>query len=304
MARQIVFTPKAAKPPATYSQAVKAAGLVFVSGTAPSDPVTGQITGETIQEQTRQCLANIAAILEEAGSSLDKIVSATVVLADEDDFAGMNEEWLQVVSVESAGSSGCETSREDSRAEDFDCGDRGSLTSSARRSEHLCSGPKRRHRPLECPIVASKKPRRAPKFGVRHHSLRDRPGEHRATTSLPAPGRCHAGRSLDGFARGLCEAAAGAGETHRRDSSAAGRAIAIGCRRDRADPRRDRSHHRRLRLHAPVPRGRPAHRNRTPRSQDDRAQLRARRQRLVAVVGIERARGAPGAGDGRETRSA
>jgi 2-iminobutanoate/2-iminopropanoate deaminase len=95
MARQIVFTPKAAKPPATYSQAVKAAGLVFVSGTAPHDPATGQISGTTIQEQTRQCLTNIAAILEEAGSSLDKIVSVTVVLADEDDFPGMNEEWLR-----------------------------------------------------------------------------------------------------------------------------------------------------------------------------------------------------------------
>ena len=95
MPRQIVFTPKAAKPPATYSQAVKAAGLVFISGTAPNDPITGQITGETIQEQTRQCLTNIAAILDAAGSSLDKIVSVTIVLADEDDFAGMNEEWLQ-----------------------------------------------------------------------------------------------------------------------------------------------------------------------------------------------------------------
>ena len=95
MARQIVFTAKAAKPPATYSQAVKAAGLVFVSGTAPADPATGAITGATIQEQTRQCLANIEAILEEAGSSLDKVVSVTVVLADEDDFAGMNEEWLK-----------------------------------------------------------------------------------------------------------------------------------------------------------------------------------------------------------------
>jgi 2-iminobutanoate/2-iminopropanoate deaminase len=93
--RQIVFTAKAAKPPPTYSQAVKAAGLVFVSGTAPTDPVTGAINGATIQEQTRQCLVNIQAILEEAGSSLDKIVSATVVLADEDDFAGMNEEWLK-----------------------------------------------------------------------------------------------------------------------------------------------------------------------------------------------------------------
>lgn len=95
MARQIVFTPKAAKPPATYSQAVKAAGLVFVSGTAPTDPATGAITGTTIQEQTRQCLINIQAILDEAGSSLEKIVSATVILADEEDFSGMNEEWLR-----------------------------------------------------------------------------------------------------------------------------------------------------------------------------------------------------------------
>jgi 2-iminobutanoate/2-iminopropanoate deaminase len=95
MGRQIVFTSQAALPPATYSQAVKAAGLIFVSGTAPHDPATGGIKGKTIQEQTRQCLVNVAAILEAAGSSLDKIVSATVVLADEDDFQGMNEEWLK-----------------------------------------------------------------------------------------------------------------------------------------------------------------------------------------------------------------
>jgi 2-iminobutanoate/2-iminopropanoate deaminase len=95
MSRQIVFTSKAAKPPATYSQAVKAGGLIFVSGTGPNDPVSGAIQGTTIQEQTRQCLHNIAAILEAAGSSLDQIVSATVVLAEEEDFAGMNEEWLR-----------------------------------------------------------------------------------------------------------------------------------------------------------------------------------------------------------------
>jgi 2-iminobutanoate/2-iminopropanoate deaminase len=95
MARQVVFTPKAAKPPPTYSQAVKAAGLVFVSGTAPTDPETGALKGTTIQEQTRQCLTNIQAILEEAGSSMDKIVSVTVVMAEEDDFSGMNEEWVK-----------------------------------------------------------------------------------------------------------------------------------------------------------------------------------------------------------------
>ena len=95
MARQVVFTPNAAKPAATYSQAVKAAGLVFVSGTAPHDPATGAIVGATIQEQVRQSLTNISAILEAAGTSLDRVVSATIVLADEDDWAGMNEEWLR-----------------------------------------------------------------------------------------------------------------------------------------------------------------------------------------------------------------
>jgi 2-iminobutanoate/2-iminopropanoate deaminase len=95
MTRQIVFSPKAPRPPPTYSQAVKAAGLVFVSGTGPHDPGTGAISGATIQEQTAQCLTNIQAVLEEAGSSLDKVVSATVILADEDDFAGMNTEWLK-----------------------------------------------------------------------------------------------------------------------------------------------------------------------------------------------------------------
>ncbi len=95
MSRQIIFTDRAAKPPATYSQAVRAAGLIFVSGTAPHDPRTGALVGVSIQEQTRQCLTNIAAILESAGSSLDKVVSATVVLADEQDFAGLNEEWLR-----------------------------------------------------------------------------------------------------------------------------------------------------------------------------------------------------------------
>jgi 2-iminobutanoate/2-iminopropanoate deaminase len=95
MSRQIIYTRKAAKPPATYSQAVRAAGLIFVSGTAPHDPNTGALVGTTVQEQTRQCLTNIAAILEAAGSSLDKIASVTIVLADEQDFPGMNEEWLR-----------------------------------------------------------------------------------------------------------------------------------------------------------------------------------------------------------------
>jgi 2-iminobutanoate/2-iminopropanoate deaminase len=95
MSRQIVRTTEAPPSPPTYSQAVKAAGLVFVSGTGPVDPSTGKIRGDTIQEQTRQCLTNISAILKAAGSSLDKVASATVILLEEEDFAGMNEEWLK-----------------------------------------------------------------------------------------------------------------------------------------------------------------------------------------------------------------
>lgn len=95
MARDIIRTSNAPPPPLTYSQAVRAAGLVFVSGTGPQDPATGKIAGETIQEQTRQCLQNVSAILEAAGTSLERAVSFTVILLEEADFAGMNEEWLK-----------------------------------------------------------------------------------------------------------------------------------------------------------------------------------------------------------------
>lgn len=94
MPRDIVFTHNAPASP-VYSQAVKAGGLIFVSGTAPADPATGKMIDGTVQQQVAQCLRNISAILEAAGSSLDKAVSATVILADENDFAGVNEEWLR-----------------------------------------------------------------------------------------------------------------------------------------------------------------------------------------------------------------
>jgi 2-iminobutanoate/2-iminopropanoate deaminase len=94
MTREIIRTDQAPKS-AFYSQAVRAGGLIFVSGQGPFDPATGAVLGDTIQEQTRQCLQNVQAILEAAGSSLDKVVSATFILGDEADFAGMNEEWLK-----------------------------------------------------------------------------------------------------------------------------------------------------------------------------------------------------------------
>jgi 2-iminobutanoate/2-iminopropanoate deaminase len=78
-----------------FSQAVVAAGLVFVSGQGPFDPETGAIVGDTIQEQTRQAMRNVEAILEAAGSSTDRIVSVLFLLAHPEDFGGLNEEFAR-----------------------------------------------------------------------------------------------------------------------------------------------------------------------------------------------------------------
>ena len=93
MPKEIIHTDQAPKSLAGYRKAVKANGFVFVAGQGPFDSTTGNLVGETIQEQTRQCFKNIEAILNAANSSLDKVVSATFILDEESDFAGMNEEW-------------------------------------------------------------------------------------------------------------------------------------------------------------------------------------------------------------------
>jgi 2-iminobutanoate/2-iminopropanoate deaminase len=92
MSREPIRTDQAPSNP-HYTQAIRSAGLIFVSGQGPFDPATGAVLGATIQEQVRQCLSNIQAILEAAGSSIDKIVSSTFILGDPRDFAGLNEEW-------------------------------------------------------------------------------------------------------------------------------------------------------------------------------------------------------------------
>ena len=92
MTKQIIHSDQAPQSFAGYSQAVKANGFVFVSGQGPFD-AANNLVGESIQEQTRQCLKNVETILKAAGSSLDDVVSATFILAEEGDFAGMNEEW-------------------------------------------------------------------------------------------------------------------------------------------------------------------------------------------------------------------
>jgi 2-iminobutanoate/2-iminopropanoate deaminase len=82
---------------APYSQAIAAAGLVFVSGQLSLRPGGHEVVGESIEEQTEQVFANLRAILEEAGSGLDRLVKTTVYLQRLDDFQAMNEVYAKHV---------------------------------------------------------------------------------------------------------------------------------------------------------------------------------------------------------------
>ena len=91
--KSAVRTDKAPAPfqGAPYSQGIKVGDLVFVSGQLALKPGESQLAGTTIQEQTEQVFANLKAILEAAGSGLDKLVKTTVFLQNLGDFAAMNE---------------------------------------------------------------------------------------------------------------------------------------------------------------------------------------------------------------------
>jgi 2-iminobutanoate/2-iminopropanoate deaminase len=82
---------------APYSQAIQSGGFVFVSGQLALRPDHAEIVGDSIQEQTEQVFANLRAILEAAGSGLDRLVKTTVYLTDLGDFAGMNEVYARHV---------------------------------------------------------------------------------------------------------------------------------------------------------------------------------------------------------------
>jgi len=86
-----IQTDRAPQAIGPYSQAIKANGLVFASGQIPLDPVTMQIVEGDIRTQTDRVLNNVKAVLEAAGSSIDRVVKTTVFLADMNDFAAMNE---------------------------------------------------------------------------------------------------------------------------------------------------------------------------------------------------------------------
>lgn len=88
-----VRTDSAPKAIGPYSQAIRANGLVFASGQIPLDPATGQIVAGDITLQTERVLNNLRAVLEAAGTSLDRVVKTTVFLADLGDFGAMNEAY-------------------------------------------------------------------------------------------------------------------------------------------------------------------------------------------------------------------
>ena len=93
--RKTVSTDRAPAAIGPYSQANIFGDLVFTSGQVPLDPATGEIVGDTIEAQTRQVFANIAAILEAAGSSLDKVLKTTVFIRDMNDFGVLNQIYAE-----------------------------------------------------------------------------------------------------------------------------------------------------------------------------------------------------------------
>lgn len=89
--KKIIATENAPKAIGPYSQAVEAGGFIFASGQIPLVPQTGEIIAGGIEAQAEQVLKNLCAVLEAAGSSLDKVVKTTVYLTDIGDFAKLNE---------------------------------------------------------------------------------------------------------------------------------------------------------------------------------------------------------------------
>jgi 2-iminobutanoate/2-iminopropanoate deaminase len=93
---ETVATPEAPKALGPYSQAIKAGGFTFCSGQIPINPATGAVEETTIEGQTRQVIANLAKVLEAAGSSLSNVVKTTVFIKDMNDFAALNAVYAEM----------------------------------------------------------------------------------------------------------------------------------------------------------------------------------------------------------------
>jgi 2-iminobutanoate/2-iminopropanoate deaminase len=95
MKPEVIVSEKAPKAVGAYAQAVKAQGFVFLSGQIPLDPSTGELVQGDVGTQTRRVLDNLKAVLESAGTSLSKVVKATIYLIDMNDFAVVNQTYAE-----------------------------------------------------------------------------------------------------------------------------------------------------------------------------------------------------------------
>ncbi len=93
--KEIINTSAAPAAIGPYSQAVKAGGLLFVSGQIPLDPESGEFAAGGIEGQTHRCIKNLAAVLAAAGAGLEDVVKTTVFLSDMGNFAAMNGVYAQ-----------------------------------------------------------------------------------------------------------------------------------------------------------------------------------------------------------------
>lgn len=93
--KEIVLTDRGPKPIGPYSQAIRANGLLYLSGQVALDPKTGALVGTNIRQQTERTLENVKGILEAAGANLHHVIKTTVFLKDMNDFAAMNEVYAK-----------------------------------------------------------------------------------------------------------------------------------------------------------------------------------------------------------------
>jgi 2-iminobutanoate/2-iminopropanoate deaminase len=102
MSKKIVQAKRSPKPVGPYNQAVITGQLVYASGQIPLDPQTGAMVAGGIKEQTRQVLVNVKNVLDDAGTTIDRVIKATVFLKNMGDFADMNSVYSEVFKPETA----------------------------------------------------------------------------------------------------------------------------------------------------------------------------------------------------------
>lgn len=109
--KDVISTEKGPKAIGPYSQAIRANGFIFISGQVAFDPATGQLVEGDVAKQTTRVLDNLKAIVEAAGSSLEKAIKATVFLKDMNDFTAMNEVYARYFSHQPPARSTVEVAR-------------------------------------------------------------------------------------------------------------------------------------------------------------------------------------------------